>query len=123
MRIPQVLDYPTLNLDVDRLRAAQVGLSQRDVANNLLTSLASSSLVSPNFWLSPQNNVNYIVAVQTPLPAMRSTSDLLATPLTSGRPAAPADPDPDPHRLRGSRGKPLPGHLLPAHGRARPSPR
>src|SRR5215813_1438614 len=83
-RIPQVLDYPTLNLDVDRLRAAQVGLSQRDVANNLLTSLASSSLVAPNFWLSPQNNVNYIVAVQTPLPAMRSTSELLATPLTSG---------------------------------------
>ncbi len=84
VRIPQVLDYPTLNLDVDRLRAAQVGLSQRDVANNLLTSLASSSLVAPNFWLSPQNNVNYIVAVQTPLPAMRTTSELLATPLTSG---------------------------------------
>jgi multidrug efflux pump subunit AcrB len=75
---------PTLNLEVDRLRAAQVGLSQRDVANNLLTSLASSSLVAPNFWLSPQNNVNYIVAVQTPLPAMRTTSDLLATPLTAG---------------------------------------
>jgi multidrug efflux pump subunit AcrB len=84
VRIPQVLDYPTLNLDVDRLRAAQVGLSERDVANNLLTSLSSSSLVNPNFWLSPQNNVNYIVAVQTPLPAMRSTNDLLATPLTSG---------------------------------------
>jgi len=83
VRIPQVLDYPTLNLDVDRLRAAEVGLSQRDVANNLLTSLSSSSLVNPNFWLSPQNNVNYIVAVQTPLPAMRSTSDLLATPLTA----------------------------------------
>jgi len=84
VRIPQVLDYPTLNLDVDRLRAAQVGLSQRDVANNLITSLAGSSLVNPNFWLSPQNNVNYFVAVQTPLPAMRSTSDLLATPLTTG---------------------------------------
>ena len=83
VRIPQVLDYPTLNLDVDRLRAAQVGLSQRDVANNLLTSLASSSLVNSNFWLSPQNNVNYLVAVQTPLPRMRSTSDLLATPITS----------------------------------------
>jgi multidrug efflux pump subunit AcrB len=83
VRIPQVLDYPTLNLDVDRQRAAQVGLSQRDVANNLLTSLSSSSLVNPNFWLSPQNNVNYLVAVQTPLPRMRSTSDLLATPLTT----------------------------------------
>ncbi len=83
VRIPQVLDYPTLNLEVDRLRAAQVGLTQRDVANNLLTSLSSSSLVNSNFWLSPQNNVNYLVAVQTPLPLMRSTSDLLATPLTA----------------------------------------
>src|SRR5215813_12189292 len=80
------IEFPDLNkgYDVDRLRAAQVGLSQRDVANNLLTSLSSSSLVNPNFWLSPQNNVNYFVAVQTPLPSMRSTSDLLATPLTSG---------------------------------------
>ena len=83
VRIPQVLDYPALFLDVDRLRAAQVGLSQRDVANNLLTSLSSSSLVNPNFWLSPQNNVNYIVAVQTPLPRISSTNDLLTTPMTT----------------------------------------
>ena len=84
VRIPQVLDYPSLQLDVDRLRAAQVGLSQRDVANTLLTSLSSSSLVAPSFWLSPINNVNYIVAVQTPLPRMRSTNELLATPITTG---------------------------------------
>jgi multidrug efflux pump subunit AcrB len=83
VRIPQVLDYPALFLDVDRLRAAQVGLSQRDVANNLLTSLSSSSLVNPSFWLSPQNNVNYIVAVQTPLPRMGSANDLLTTPMTA----------------------------------------
>ena len=84
VRIPQVLDYPSLQLDVDRLRAAQLGLSQRDVANNLLTSLSSSSLVAPSFWLSPINNANYIVAVQTPLPRMRSTNELLATPITTG---------------------------------------
>jgi multidrug efflux pump subunit AcrB len=83
VRIPQVLDYPALHLDVDRFRAAQVGLSERDVANNLLTSLSSSSLINPSFWLSPQNNVNYIVAVQTPLPRMRSTNDLLTTPMTT----------------------------------------
>ena len=123
VRIPQVLDYPTLNLDVDRLRAAQVGLSQRDVANNLLTSLSSSSLVSPNFWLSPQNNVNYIVAVQTPLPAMRSTNDLLATPLTAGGPGSPADSAPGrspmpPHRPAASTSAPSPSSR-----QARPSPR
>jgi multidrug efflux pump subunit AcrB len=66
---------------VDRVRAAQVGLSRGTWLNNSHL-LSSSSLVNSNFWLSPQNNVNYLVAVQTPLPRMRSTSDLLATPLT-----------------------------------------
>jgi multidrug efflux pump subunit AcrB len=84
VRIQQVLDHPSLKVDVDRLRAAQVGLSQKDVANNLLTTLSSSSLVSPSFWLSPQNNVNYVVAVQTPLRSMTSTADLLATPVIGG---------------------------------------
>ncbi|HXX29415.1 MAG TPA: efflux RND transporter permease subunit [Myxococcaceae bacterium] len=83
VRIAQVLDYPTLKLDVDRDRAAQVGLVQRDVANDLLTSLASSTLVSPSFWLNPKNNVNYLVVVQTPLTRMQSTGDLLATPITT----------------------------------------
>src|SRR5262249_10919402 len=66
VRIPQVLDHPALQIEVDRERAAQLGLSQRDVANNVLTSLSSSALVAPSFWLSPQNGVNYFVAVQTP---------------------------------------------------------
>ena len=65
--IQQVLNYPALQIDVDRLRAAKMNVSQRDVANNMLTSLSSSVLVSPNFFLNPQNNVNYSVAVQTPI--------------------------------------------------------
>jgi multidrug efflux pump subunit AcrB len=83
VRIAQVLDYPTLKLDVDRDRAAQIGLVQRDVANDLLTTLASSTLVSPSFWLNPKNNVNYLVVVQTPISRMKSTADLLATPITT----------------------------------------
>jgi len=82
VRIAQVLDYPTLKLDVDRDRAAQVGLSQRDVANDLLTTLASSSLVNPSFWLNPKNNENNFVVVQTPLTRLQSTGELLATPIT-----------------------------------------
>jgi multidrug efflux pump subunit AcrB len=83
VRLAQVLDYPTLKLDVDRDRAAEIGLSQRDVANDLLTTLASSTLVNPSFWLNPKNNVNYLVVVQTPLASMQSTGDLLATPITT----------------------------------------
>jgi multidrug efflux pump subunit AcrB len=65
--VVQVLNYPSLQIDVDRLRASKLRVSQRDVANNMLTSLSSSVLVSPNFFLNPQNNVNYSVAVQTPV--------------------------------------------------------
>ena len=73
----QVLNYPALQVDVDRLRAAKLNISQRDVANNVLTSLSSSVLVAPNFFLNPQNNVNYSVAVQTPIDQINSVSDLL----------------------------------------------
>jgi len=77
----QVLNYPALQVDVDRLRAAKLNVSQRDVANNVLTSLSSSVLVAPNFFLNPQNNVNYSVAVQTPINQLNSVSDLLHTPV------------------------------------------
>ena len=75
----QVLNYPALQVEVDRLRAAKLGVSQRDVANNMLTTLSSSSLVAPNFFLNPQNNVNYFVAVQTPIEQIKSVNDLLGT--------------------------------------------
>src|SRR3984957_20230387 len=83
----QVLNYPTLQVDVDRLRAAKLNVAQRDVANNVLTSLSSSVLVAPNFFLNPQNNVNYSVAVQTPIEQLNSGSDLLHTPVLRPDPA------------------------------------
>ena len=87
--IVQVLDYPSLNVAVDRQRAAQMGVSERDVANNLLISLSSSGLVSPSFFLNPQNNVNYFVAVKTPLPQLTSVGSVMATPLSPPGGAAP----------------------------------
>jgi multidrug efflux pump subunit AcrB len=78
----QVLNYPALQVDVDRLRAAKLNVTQRDIASNVLTTLSSSSLVAPNFFLNPQNNVNYFVAVQTPLDRIKSVSDLLDTPVS-----------------------------------------
>jgi multidrug efflux pump subunit AcrB len=75
--IKQMLDYPTLRIDVDRLRAAQLGISQRDVSNNLLVSLSSSSLVAPSYFLNPANNVNYFVAVRLPVDEVQSVDDLM----------------------------------------------
>jgi multidrug efflux pump subunit AcrB len=78
--ITQVLDFPTLQIEVDRQRAAKLGVAQRDVANNMLTSLAGSSLVSPTYYLNPQNGVNYQVAVNTPLEKLQSVDDILSFP-------------------------------------------
>jgi multidrug efflux pump subunit AcrB len=64
--IYQAFDQPQIRLDIDRVRAQQAGLTQRDIANNVLVNLSSSTQTNPNQWLNPQNGVNYTVAVQTP---------------------------------------------------------
>ena len=81
--IKQVLDYPAIAVDVDRIRAAQLGLTQRDVANEVLISLSSSSMVGPSFYINPQNNVNYPVVIQTPYQKISSVQELMNTPITS----------------------------------------
>jgi multidrug efflux pump subunit AcrB len=77
----QVVDVPELRVDVDRTKANGSGLTQRDVANSMLISLSSSSQVAPNYWLSPANGVQYMIAVQTPDYRMNSTDALLSTPI------------------------------------------
>ena len=80
--IAQVTTTPELAVDVDRTRASEQGLSQRDVANDLLISLSSSGQASPNFWLDPRNGVQYSVAVQTPQRRIDSFGRLTNTPIT-----------------------------------------
>ena len=82
VHIKQVMDYPALQVDVDRVRAANLGLNQRDVANSVLVSLSSSVLVAPSFYLNPMNNVNYSVAVQIPPRLIKSTESLDSIPVT-----------------------------------------
>lgn len=89
VHLQQVTDAPDVRLEVDRTRASQLGLTERDVASSLLTSLSSSGQAAPNYWLNPKNGVNYVVAVQTPQYKIDSLDDLRATPLAvpgSGQP-------------------------------------
>lgn len=81
VHIHQVLNTPSLNVSVDRDRAQELGLTQRDVANSLLISLSSSGQAAPNYWLDPKNGVSYPVAVQTPQYKMNSISALGNTPI------------------------------------------
>jgi multidrug efflux pump subunit AcrB len=83
VRVHQVVAAPQLRVEVDRVRAAQIGMTQRDVANNLLVSLASSSDAAPNFWLNPQNGVSYRVSVQTPQYRIDSLDALTSEPMVA----------------------------------------
>jgi multidrug efflux pump subunit AcrB len=83
VHVHQVVNAPEIKVNVDRTRAGMVGLTQRDVANSVLISLSSSAQISPNFWLNPENGVNYNVSVQTPIYRVDSTQALANTPITN----------------------------------------
>jgi multidrug efflux pump subunit AcrB len=82
-RVQQVANMPEFLFTVDRIRAQQIGLTQREVASDLLISLSSSGQTAPNFWLNPQNGVSYSVAVRTPTYQLTSLADLGRTPVTA----------------------------------------
>ncbi|MFI5377715.1 MAG: efflux RND transporter permease subunit [Tepidisphaerales bacterium] len=77
----QVPDAPSMKLEVDRQLASAMGLSQRDIADNVLVSLSSSAMVAPNFWLNPNNQVSYPLVVQTPTYRVDNVPQLLSIPL------------------------------------------
>ena len=81
VHLHQVVDAPDLHVDVDRVRAAQFGLTQEDVANSIYVSLASSVAVQPNFWFDPKTGFTYWVAAQTPQPTLNSINALQNTPI------------------------------------------
>jgi multidrug efflux pump subunit AcrB len=82
-RLAQVTGTPDLRVNVDRTMAGQMGLTQRDVASDLLISLSSSSQTAPNFWLNPKNGVNYSILVQTPQYRVNSVNALENTPVVT----------------------------------------
>ena len=84
VHVQQLANDPTLHLTVDRVRAGQVGLTERDVATNLLVSLSSSAQTTPTFWLNPKNGVTYPLAVMTPQYKMDSMQELMNTPVSAG---------------------------------------
>jgi multidrug efflux pump subunit AcrB len=98
VHVNQVIYAPELYVNVDRTRAQTLGLTEGSVANSMLFSLAGSGQASPNFWLNPQNGVNYTVVVQTPQYKVNSVDAMNQTPITSGTAlgTAAASPDGDP---------------------------
>jgi multidrug efflux pump subunit AcrB len=82
MRIQQILNYPTIRINVDRAKALQLGIDQRAVAANLLTSLSTNIILAPSYWLDPKNGVSYSVLEQVPQHVIDSIQAIGDTPIT-----------------------------------------
>jgi multidrug efflux pump subunit AcrB len=87
--IPQDIDYPALRLDVDRMRASELGLDQREVVDNVITALTSNGMIAPSYWIDPKTGNDYMLTVQYPERQIKTVSDLRAIPLRG-----PGDPRP-----------------------------
>ena len=83
VHIHQVARTPDLRVNVDRVRADQMGLNQQQVATAMLVSLSSSGIIAPNYWLNQKNGVEYSVAVMTPQYKVDSINALENTPIST----------------------------------------
>ena len=86
-RIQQPNDAPSINVNVDRVKALEAGFQQRTIAQDLLIALSGSSQTSPNFWLNPKNGVSYPVLTQAPQYTVDSLQALGNIPLSTGNSA------------------------------------
>ena len=79
--VPQDIDYPALEVNVNRERASQLGLSPKEVVDNLITALTSNAMIAPSYWVDPKSGNNYFVTVQYPENQVKSLDDLKVMPL------------------------------------------
>jgi hydrophobic/amphiphilic exporter-1 (mainly G- bacteria), HAE1 family len=87
--IPQDIDYPALELDVDREKAGLLGLSQKEIVDNVITALTSNAMIAPNYWIDPKSGNPYLLTVQYPEAAVKTISDLKQIPLRGTRSTQP----------------------------------
>jgi multidrug efflux pump subunit AcrB len=83
LRIQQPLNYPTLDISVDRTKALEAGFTEQNVANSVLNTLSGSLQITPMFFLNPKNNVNYNLVAQTPQYRTQSLQDLENIPIVT----------------------------------------
>jgi CzcA family heavy metal efflux pump len=85
VHVQQMMNFPTLAMDIHRTRVTQLGMTARDVAQSVLVSLSGSFQTAPNFWLNPKNGVTYNIAVQAPEYRITSFQDLMNVPVNGSQ--------------------------------------
>jgi multidrug efflux pump subunit AcrB len=94
--IPQDMNYPAVRLDVDRVHAAELGLSPKEVVDNVITALNSNTMIAPNYWVDHQTGNDYFLTVQYyehGQPAIHNFIDLKSIPLRAPNLTAPTTLD------------------------------
>jgi multidrug efflux pump subunit AcrB len=89
LHVEQALDYPGIQVDVDRERAGQLGVSVEQVGRSFATATSSSRFVAPNYWADPRTGIAFQVQVEVPQPQVRTLEDLRVVPVASGSGAHP----------------------------------
>jgi multidrug efflux pump subunit AcrB len=79
--VPQDVDYPALKLDIDRVRASELGLNEKEVVGNVITALTSDGMIAPSFWVDPKSGNDYLLTIQYPEGYVKNLADLSSVPL------------------------------------------
>jgi hydrophobic/amphiphilic exporter-1 (mainly G- bacteria), HAE1 family len=87
--VPQDIDYPALRLDIDRVRASELGLNEKEVVGNVITALTSDGMIAPSFWVDPKSGNDYLLTVQYPEDFVKNLADLASVPLRGSHSAKP----------------------------------
>jgi HAE1 family hydrophobic/amphiphilic exporter-1 len=91
--VPQDIDYPALQLDVDRGKASLLGLSQKEIVDNVITALTSNGMIAPNYWIDPKSGNPYMLTVQYPEDQVKTMTDLKQIPLRGIKSTEPTSLD------------------------------
>jgi multidrug efflux pump subunit AcrB len=81
--IPQDLDYPGLELNINREQAGLLGITPQNVVDNVITALTSNGQIAPSYWIDPKTGNNYMLTVQYPLKQIQTMTDFRQIPLRS----------------------------------------
>jgi len=87
--VPQDVDYPALRLDIDRVRASQLGLNTKEIVGNVITALTSDQMIAQSFWVDPKSGKDYLLTIQYPENYVKNLADLSAVPLRSAHSTLP----------------------------------
>jgi HAE1 family hydrophobic/amphiphilic exporter-1 len=79
--VPQDVDYPALQMSIDRVRAGELGLNEKEVVDNTITALTSNGMIAPNYWIDPKSGNSYLLAVQYFENSVKNFADLSTVPL------------------------------------------